>query len=136
MYVNSERWLAKSRVDILDVITENFFLYIFLCYIYYKTNIKLFFGIDIQLYQHSWKLANHIYIDVFFALYVSMYIQLFQFRLSPSKVEKSNTSAKGLLGITKKNHEFVCDSQQPFALVFDFSALLGDNLNWNNYAYV
>jgi hypothetical protein len=25
--------------------------------------------------------------------------------------------------------EFISDSQQPFALVFDFSALLGDNLN-------
>ena len=29
-------------------------------------------------------------------------IQLFQLRLSPSKAEKSNTSAKGLLGIAKK----------------------------------
>jgi hypothetical protein len=26
-------------------------------------------------------------------------------------------------------NEFFSDSQQPFALVFDFSALLGDNLN-------
>jgi hypothetical protein len=26
-------------------------------------------------------------------------------------------------------HEFFSDSQQPFALVFDFSALLGDKLN-------
>jgi hypothetical protein len=28
-----------------------------------------------------------------------------------------------------KINEFVSDSQQPFALVFDFSALLVDNLN-------
>ena len=28
------------------------------------------------------------------------------------------------------------DSQQPFALVFDFSALLVDNLNWNSYMYL
>jgi hypothetical protein len=29
-------------------------------------------------------------------------------------------------------NEFFSDSQQPFALVFDFSALLRDNLNWNS----
>jgi hypothetical protein len=34
-----------------------------------------------------------------------------------------------LLGIAMKIHSFVSDSQQPFALVFDFSALLVDNLN-------
>ncbi len=33
------------------------------------------------------------------------YIQLFQFRLSPSKAEKSNTSAKSLLGVTIKIHK-------------------------------
>ena len=32
-----------------------------------------------------------------------VYIQLFQLRLSPSKAEKSNTSAKSLLGVTIKN---------------------------------
>ncbi len=30
-------------------------------------------------------------------------LQLFQLRLSPSKAEKSNTSAKSLLGVTIKN---------------------------------
>ncbi len=30
-------------------------------------------------------------------------VQLFQLRLSPSKAEKSNTSAKSLLGVTIKN---------------------------------
>jgi RNase P/RNase MRP subunit p29 len=34
-----------------------------------------------------------------------------------------------LLGIAKKLMNFHSDSQQPFALVFDFSALLVDNLN-------
>ena len=34
-----------------------------------------------------------------------------------------------LLGIAKKLMNFYSDSQQPFALVFDFSALLVDNLN-------
>jgi hypothetical protein len=34
-----------------------------------------------------------------------------------------------LLGTALKIHSFVSDSQQPFALVFDFSALLVDNLN-------
>jgi hypothetical protein len=34
-----------------------------------------------------------------------------------------------LLGIANKLMNFHSDSQQPFALVFDFSALLVDNLN-------
>ena len=34
-----------------------------------------------------------------------------------------------LLGIAKNLMNFHSDSQQPFALVFDFSALLVDNLN-------
>ena len=34
-----------------------------------------------------------------------------------------------LLGIVNKFMNFQRDSQQPFALVFDFSALLVDNLN-------
>jgi hypothetical protein len=34
-----------------------------------------------------------------------------------------------LLGIVNKFMNFQSDSQQPFALVFDFSALLVDNLN-------
>ena len=37
-----------------------------------------------------------------------------------------------LLGIANKLTNFQRDSQQPFALVFDFSALLVDNLNWNS----
>jgi hypothetical protein len=50
-------------------------------------------------------------------------------RWSPSKAEKSNTSAKGLLGIANKFINFLAIPSKPFALVFDFSALLGDNLN-------
>ena len=46
-------------------------------------------------------------------------IQLFQLRLSPSKAQKSNTKINDFLAIPNK----------PFALAFDFSALLGDNLN-------
>ena len=34
-----------------------------------------------------------------------------------------------LLGIANKLMNFQRDSQQPFALIFDFSALLVDNLN-------
>jgi hypothetical protein len=56
----------------------------------------------------------------------SDYIQLFQLRLSLRKAEKSNTSAKGLLGIAKNS---LIIPSKPFALVFDISALLGDNLN-------
>ena len=39
--------------------------------------------------------------------------------LSPSKAQKSNTKINDFLAIPNK----------PFALAFDFSALLGDNLN-------
>jgi hypothetical protein len=42
---------------------------------------------------------------------------------------KSNTSAKGLLGIAKKLMNLLEIPSKHFALVFDFSALLGDNLN-------
>ena len=56
-------------------------------------------------------------------------IQLFQLKLSPSKAEKSNTSAKGLLRIAKRLMILLAIPSKPFALVFDFSALLGDNLN-------
>jgi hypothetical protein len=52
-------------------------------------------------------------------------IQLFQLRLSPSKVEKWNTSVKGLLGIAKKLMKFLTIPSKPF----HFFALLRDNLN-------
>jgi hypothetical protein len=40
-----------------------------------------------------------------------------------------------LLGIANKLMNFQSGSQQPFALVFDFSSLLVDNLNWNSCIY-
>jgi hypothetical protein len=43
-----------------------------------------------------------------------------------SKAEKSNTSAKGLLGIANKLMNFLAIPSKSFALVFDFSALLGE----------
>ena len=54
-FVNSQRLLAKSRVDITlrqhgkfpPTLLLKFFV------LYYKRNIKHFFCIDIQLYQHS-----------------------------------------------------------------------------------
>jgi hypothetical protein len=57
-FVNSERWLAKSRVDITQCQHGHVGKFISLCFfvLYYKTNIKHFLRIDIQLYQHSWKL--------------------------------------------------------------------------------
>ena len=59
-----------------------------------------------------------------------MCIQLFQLRLSTSKAEKSpEYERERLLGIANKLMNFQSGSQQPFALVFDFSALLVDNLN-------
>ena len=59
-FVNSERWLAKSRVDITLCQHRKFpatLLWKFFV-LYYKRNIKHFFRIDIQLYQHSWKLEK------------------------------------------------------------------------------
>jgi hypothetical protein len=59
-FVNSERWLAKSRVDITQCQHGNVgkFLSLYFFVLYYKKNIKHFFRIDIQLYQHSWKLGK------------------------------------------------------------------------------
>jgi hypothetical protein len=56
-FVNSERWLAKSRVDITPC-QHGKFLSLYFFVLYYKTNIKHFFRIDIQLYQHKWKLGK------------------------------------------------------------------------------
>ena len=59
-FVNSERWLAKSRVDITlcqhGKFPATFLLKFFV--LHYKRNIKHFFRIDKQLYQHSWKLEK------------------------------------------------------------------------------
>ena len=59
-FVNSERWLAKSRVDITLCQHEKFSATLLLKFfvLCYKRNIKHFFRIDIQLYQHSWKLEK------------------------------------------------------------------------------
>ena len=56
----SERWLAKSRVDITLCQHGKFPATLLLKFfvLYYKRNIKHFFRIDIQLYQHSWKLEK------------------------------------------------------------------------------
>ena len=56
-------------------------------------------------------------------------IQLFQVRLSPEQSGKVEYERERLLGIANKLMNFQRDSQQPFALVFDVSALLVDNLN-------
>jgi hypothetical protein len=48
--------------------------------------------------------------------------------------EKVEYERARLLGIANKLMNFQSDSQQPFALVFDFSALLVDNLNFNEIA--
>jgi hypothetical protein len=64
-------------------------------------------------------------------------IQLFQVRLSTSKGEKSNTSANGSWEsvtnecIFKAVPSSLSRSYLTFTLVFDFYALLVDNLNWN-----
>ena len=59
-FVNSERWLAKSRVDITLCQHGKFPATLLLKFFVldYKRNIKHFFCIDTQLYQHSWKLEK------------------------------------------------------------------------------
>ena len=54
-FVNSVRWLAKSRVDITLCQPGKFPATLLLKFfvLHYKRNIKHFFRIDIQLYQHS-----------------------------------------------------------------------------------
>jgi hypothetical protein len=53
-------------------------------------------------------------------------IQLFQLRLSPEQSGKVEFERERLLGIANKFiHLLAIPMQQPFALVFDFSALLG-----------
>ena len=66
-FVNSERWLAKSRVDITLCQQGKFPATLLLKFfvLYYKRNIKHFFRIDIQLYQHSWKLEKLDYVQLF-----------------------------------------------------------------------
>ena len=56
-------------------------------------------------------------------------VQLFQLRLSTSEVEKLNKSAESFLGIANKLMGLLATPSKPFAFVFDFSALLLDNLN-------
>jgi hypothetical protein len=48
------------RVDIIQCQHGNVGKFLSLCFfvLYYKTNTKQFFRIDIQLYQHSWKLGE------------------------------------------------------------------------------
>jgi hypothetical protein len=48
-FVDFERWLAKSRVDITQCQHENVGKFIYVCFfvLYYKTNITHFFRIDI-----------------------------------------------------------------------------------------
>jgi hypothetical protein len=59
-FVNYERWLAKSRVGITQCQHGNVGKFLSLCFfvLYYLTNIKHFFRIDIQLYQQSWKFGK------------------------------------------------------------------------------
>ena len=54
-FVNSERLLAKSRIDITLCQHGKFPAALLLKFfvLYYKRNIKHFFHIDIQLYQRS-----------------------------------------------------------------------------------
>ena len=59
-FVNSERWLAKSRVDITLCQHEKFPAILLLKFfvLYYKRNIKHFFRIDIYSYintRENWK---------------------------------------------------------------------------------
>jgi hypothetical protein len=51
------------------------------------------------------------------------------FKVVHEQSGKAEYERERLLGIVNKLMNFQSDSQQPFALVFNFSALLADNLN-------
>jgi hypothetical protein len=59
-------------------------------------------------------------------LYTAISIKVVHEQSGSGKVEYER---ERLLGIANKLMNFQSGSQQPFALVFDFSALLVDNLN-------
>jgi hypothetical protein len=61
--------------------------------------------------------------DALSALYTAISI-----KVAHEQSGKVEYEGERLLGIVNKLMNFKSDSQQPFALVFDFSALLVDNL--------
>ena len=50
-------------------------------------------------------------------------------KVVPEQSGKVEYELERLLGLAMKIHYFFSDSHQPFAVVFDFSAFLVDNLN-------
>jgi hypothetical protein len=52
-----------------------------------------------------------------------------QYTATSIKSEKVEYERESLLGIAKKFIKFLAILSKPFALVFDFSALFGDDLN-------
>ena len=60
--------------------------------------------------------------------YLFMYTAI-SIKVVPEQSGKVEYERERLLGIANKLMNFQSDSQKPFALVFDFSALLVDNLN-------
>jgi hypothetical protein len=71
-----------------------------------------------NMYSFNKRLAIYIY------LYTAISIKVVHEQSGKVEYERER-----LLGIANKLMNFHSDSQQPFALVFDFSALLVDNLN-------
>jgi hypothetical protein len=73
-----------------------------------------------KVYTHSWgkwyiKTVNDIY--------------SFSIKVVPEQSGKVEYERESLLGIAKKLMNFLAIPSKPFALLFDFSALLGHNLN-------
>ena len=69
-----------------------------------------------------------IYTLVLFVLYLEVYTAI-SIKVVHEQSGKAEYEREMLLGIANKLMNFQSDSQQPFALVFDFSSLLVDNLN-------
>jgi hypothetical protein len=69
-----------------------------------------------------------IYTLVLFVLYLEVYTAI-SIKVVHEQSGKAEYEREMLLGIANKLMNFQSDSQQPFALVFDFSSLLMDNLN-------
>jgi hypothetical protein len=84
---------------------------------------KLFISTEISTPESA---GNGIYTWRFLDIQL---FQIFSIKVVHEQSGKVEYERERLLGIANKLMNFQSDSQQPFALVFDFSALLVDNLN-------
>jgi hypothetical protein len=77
----------------------------------------------------SQNLSSKKMFSLFYIISTQRYYTAISIKVVHEQSGKVEYERERLLGIANKLMHFQSDSQQPFALVFDFSALLVDNLN-------